>query len=219
VTEIKICGITNREDAYAAVDSGVDALGFIFYKKSPRYVSPEKAKDIIEGLPPVVTKVGVFVNQTVSEVKTIFDFCRLNLLQLHGNESPDYCRDFPAALLIKALSPKPGDDFGILSHYPVKAFLVDAYDPERYGGTGKTSNWKLAATLSAMLHLILSGGLQKDNIREAIVTVSPMAVDVNSGVEVSPGKKDHHKIREIVGIIQQTDRHPDTRYTRIFTQE
>jgi phosphoribosylanthranilate isomerase len=219
VTEIKICGITNREDAFAAVDTGVDALGFIFYKKSPRYVSPEKAKDIIEGLPLAVTNVGVFVNQDVPEVKTVFDFCRLNLLQLHGNESPDYCRDFPESLLIKALSPKPGDDLGIVSLYPVKAFLVDAYDPEQYGGTGKTSNWELAATLSAMLHLILSGGLQKDNIREAIATVSPVAVDINSGVEVSPGKKDHRKIREIVDIIRQTDCRHDTQHTGIFTQE
>lgn len=219
MTEIKICGITNREDAFAAVDSGVDALGFIFYRKSPRYVSPEKAKDIIEGLPPAVTKVGVFVNQTVSEVKTIFDFCHLNLLQLHGNETPGYCSDFPAPFLIKAIAPKPGDDFGILLHYPVKAFLVDTYDPKRYGGTGKTSNWELAATLSATLHLILSGGLRKDNIRAAITAVSPMAVDINSGVEVSPGKKDHQKIREIVDIIRQTDSRPDIQYTGIFTQE
>jgi len=219
VTEIKICGITNREDAYAAVDSGVDALGFIFYKKSPRYISPEKAKDIIEELPPAVTKVGVFVNHDVSEVKTIFEFCRLNLLQLHGNESPDYCRDFPASLLIKAISPKPGDDLGILSHYPIKAFLVDSYDPERYGGTGKTSNWELAATLSTMLHLILSGGLQKENIIDAIAAVSPLAVDINSGVEVSPGKKNHHKIREIVDVIRRTDRRPDINFTGIFTRE
>ena len=219
MTEIKICGITNREDAYAAVDSGVDALGFIFYKKSPRYISPEKAKDIIEELPPAVTKVGVFVNHDVSEVKTIFEFCRLNLLQLHGNESPDYCRDFPASLLIKAISPKPGDDLGILSHYPIKAFLVDSYDPERYGGTGKTSNWELAATLSTMLHLILSGGLQKENIIDAIAAVSPLAVDINSGVEVSPGKKNHHKIREIVDVIRRTDRRPDINFTGIFTRE
>ncbi|MBN2515652.1 MAG: phosphoribosylanthranilate isomerase [Deltaproteobacteria bacterium] len=219
MTEIKICGITNRKDAFAAVESGVDALGFIFYKKSPRYVSPEKVKEFIEGLPHTVTKVGVFVNHDASEVKTIFDFCRLDLLQLHGNESPDYCSDFPASVLIKALSPKPGDDFELLSHYPVKAFLVDTYDSERYGGTGRTSNWELAAKLSAIHHLILSGGLMKDNIREAIATVSPLAVDVNSGVEVSPGKKDHHKIREIVDIIRRTDSRPDTNYTGIFTRE
>ena len=217
--EIKICGITNQEDAFAAVESGVDALGFIFYGKSPRYVSPEKVKDIIGRLPHAVMKVGVFVNHDISEVKTIFDFCRLDLLQLHGNESPDYCRNFPASILIKAVSLKPGDELERLSLYPVKAFLVDTYDPDRYGGTGKISNWELAGKLSTMHHLILSGGLKKDNVREAITAVSPLAVDVNSGVEVSPGKKDHHKIREVVDIIKRTDSRPDTKDTGIFTKK
>lgn len=207
MTEIKICGITSPEDALAAVKCGVDALGFIFYKKSPRYISPEKAKEIIESLPDSIAKVGVFVNHDVFEVKRIMDFCRLNLLQLHGNESPAYCRRFASSGVIKAFSPELGDHLEKLTQYSVKAVLIDAHDPKRYGGTGKTSDWELAARISRIRPLILSGGLNRDNIRDAIKAVSPHAVDINSGVEVSPGRKDHHKIFEMVEIVRATENH------------
>ncbi len=216
MTEIKICGITNLDDALAVAESGADALGFIFYSKSPRYVSPEKTKEIIENLPREITRVGVFVNHRAEEVKEIIEFCGLNLVQLHGNETPVYCRQFPVSILIRAFSPRTENDLQILKDYPVRAVLVDAFDPRLYGGTGKTSNWELASKIKESHPLILSGGLNIDNIRAAIEIVSPHAVDINSGVESSPGKKDHDKVREIIKIVRKNDRYTDREEATIF---
>jgi phosphoribosylanthranilate isomerase len=202
VTEIKICGITNREDALAASACGVDALGFIFYLASPRYISPLDAQAIISRLPPDIIKVGVFVNHDVAEVKRIKAFCGIDVLQLHGDESPEYCRHFPASLLIKAISPQKDDDLKKLGRYEVRAFHVDARDGKRYGGTGLTSAWDLAARIKTIYPLVLSGGLNEGNIREAIAAVSPDAVDINSGIESAPGKKDHGKMARIINIIR-----------------
>jgi len=213
---IKICGITNLDDAIAVAGSGANALGFIFYPRSPRYISPEKAKEIIENIPRKITRVGVFVNHRADEIKEIVDFCGLNLVQLHGNESPEFCRQFPASTLVKAFSPRTENDLQELKDYPVKAILVDTHDPKLYGGTGKTSNWKLASKIKKSHPLILSGGLNIDNIIEAIETAHPDAVDINSGVEVSPGKKDHSKVREIVKIVRKNDRHIDREKVVIF---
>jgi len=143
MTEIKICGITNLDDALAVYESGADALGFIFYPKSSRYVSPEKAKEIIENIPGEITRVGVFVNHRADEIKEIVEFCSLNLVQLHGNETPEYCRQFPTSILIKAFSPRTESDLQTLKDYPVRAILVDTHDPKLYGGTGKhqTGDW------------------------------------------------------------------------------
>ncbi|MBW2648816.1 MAG: phosphoribosylanthranilate isomerase [Deltaproteobacteria bacterium] len=211
--EIKICGITNLDDALAVYENGADALGFIFYPKSPRYISPEKAKKIIENIPREITRVGVFVNHRAREVKGIIEFCGLNLVQLHGNETPEYCRQFPESIVIKSFSPRTDDDLQTLKDYPVKAILVDAHDPGLYGGTGKTSNWELASKIRDSHPLILSGGLNIDNIMDAIDTVHPHAVDINSGVESSPGKKDHDKVRKIIEIARQNDRHTDREKT------
>ena len=207
MTGIKICGITNPEDALAAVRCGVDALGFIFYEKSPRYISPEDAKEIIDLLPESPAKVGVFVNHEISEVKRIMELCRLDLVQLHGNESAAYCRSFASSQIIKAFSAKPGVHPEKLKIYPVKAVLIDACDPTLHGGTGKTSDWELADSISKVRPLILSGGLNIENIRDAIKAVSPRAVDINSGVEISPGRKDHRKLSEIVEIVRTTENH------------
>ena len=214
--EIKICGITNLDDAIAVAKSGADALGFIFYPKSPRYVSPEEARKIIGNLPGEITRVGVFVNHRADEIKEIADFCGLNLVQLHGNESPEFCRQFPVSTLVKAFSPRNENDLQVLKDYPVKAILVDTHDPKLYGGTGKTSNWELASIIKESHPLILSGGLNIDNITEAIETVHPDAVDINSGVEVSPGKKDHNKVSEIIKIVRKNDRHTDREKVVIF---
>ncbi len=211
--EIKICGITNLDDALAAYESGADALGFIFYPKSPRYVSPEKAKEIIENIPREITRVGVFVNHRAKEVKEIVEFCGLNLVQLHGDETPGYCRQFTASIVIKAFSPGTENDLQELKDYPVKAILMDTYDPGLFGGTGKTSSWELASKIRESHPLILSGGLDIDNIIEAIETVHPNAVDINSGVESSPGEKDHNKVKEIIAIVRKNDRHTDREET------
>lgn len=199
--EIKICGITNIEDAITACDSGADALGFIFYEKSPRYVTPETAKLIIKRLPGDTTLVGVFVTHDIHAVKEISAFCGLNLIQLQGDESPDYCRQFPESILIKTFSPRSEEDLNIIKNYPVKAILIDVRDSGLYGGTGKTSNWEMAAVLKDRYPLILAGGLNTGNIVEAIKTVSPHAVDVNSGVEVSPGKKDPEQVKNIIEMV------------------
>jgi phosphoribosylanthranilate isomerase len=214
--EIKICGITNREDAINACTYRADALGFIFYQQTPRYVTPEAAKHIIENLPRGIIKVGVFVNHDIQAVKDIFEYCGLDLIQLHGDESPEYCKQFPDSLLIKAYSPRSEEDLIIVNKYPVKAILIDSRDSGRYGGTGKTSDWNLAAKLKEMHALILSGGLNIDNILEAMKTVLPHAVDVNSGIEVSPGKKDPDKMKTIIEMVHAIERKsPVTIFTRM----
>jgi phosphoribosylanthranilate isomerase len=205
MVKVKICGITNISDANIAVECGADALGFIFCTKSQRYVVPERAKEIIEKLPRDIIRVGVFVNHEIQEVKEIAKFCGLNLIQLHGDESPDYCDQFPISSLIKAVSCQAEEDIQKLRNYPVRAILVDTCEPGCYGGTGKISDWSLAIKVKETHPLILAGGLNKENIREAIEMVRPQAVDINSGVEISPGKKDPSKIREIIKIVRQTD--------------
>jgi phosphoribosylanthranilate isomerase len=203
VTQIKICGITNVQDASFVATCGADAIGFIFYPKSPRYVAPEMVKTIIEILPTEIAKVGVFVNHDVAAVKEIIDFCGLDMVQLHGDETPAYCSQFPRSLVIKGLAPRTEDDLKKMKAYPVKAILVDAYDQKRYGGTGEQSDWILAAKVKTAHPLILAGGLSMTNIQEAIEHASPHAVDINSGAELSPGKKDHHKVKAIIELVHQ----------------
>ena len=213
--EIKICGITNMEDAVMAFAYGADALGFIFYEKSPRYVSPETAIRIIRNLPDDISKVGVFVNHDIHAVRQIYEFCGLDLIQLHGDESPAYCREFSQSILIKAISPRNEEDLGIVKRYGVKAVIIDARESGLYGGTGKKSNWELAAKLKEMHLLVLSGGLNAGNILEGIRTVSPHAVDVNSGVELSPGKKDPKQVQSMIETVHAAG---ETSTTKIFTR-
>ena len=204
--EIKICGITNISDARSAADCGADALGFIFYPQSQRYVKPMKAKEIIQTLPCEISKVGVFVNHEIQKVKEIVQFCGLDLIQLHGDEPPEYCAQFPMSSLIKAVSCRTEQEILELRSFPVAAILMDARDSRQYGGTGKNSDWRLAIRLKEMHPFILAGGLNKENIRQAVQTVGPQAVDINSGVEISPGKKDPNKIREIIKIVREVNR-------------
>lgn len=206
MTEIKICGITNLEDARCAFECGADALGFIFHPGSPRYLAPDAAREIIQGLPAEITKVGVFVNRDHDVVKGIMKFCGLDILQLHGDEAPEYCRNFSLFSLIKAVSGRTEIDLHLLSKYPAKAFLVDSRDQERYGGTGIKSDWTLAKKIGEIKPLILAGGLNAENIREAIETVSPDAVDISSGVETAPGKKDPGKVKDLIDIVRAMDR-------------
>ena len=218
--EIKICGITNLEDALNAYAFGADALGFIFYTKSARHITPETARNITKNLPRNIARVGVFVNHDIKAVRDIFEFCRLDLIQLHGDESPEYCCQFPESVLIKAFSPSSDNDLNDIKKYPVKAILIDSRTADLYGGTGKKSNWELASQMTTIRPLILSGGLNSDNILEAIETVVPHAVDVNSGVEASPRKKDPDKIKKAIEIVHGSKgRSPVTIFTTTFEHQ
>ena len=207
MTEIKICGITRPEDAAHAAACGADALGFIFYRKSPRGISPAAAAAIIARLPARVCKVGVFVNEEAAVIRETAATCGLDMLQLHGDESPAYCRGIADRnLLIKALPLTTAADLHRAALYPVTAILVDARDDDRYGGTGKSASWELAARLGKTGRLILAEGLNGENIHAALRTVRPRAVDINSGVETAPGQKDPEKVAEIIQIIREEDR-------------
>ena len=214
MTAIKICGITNREDACLAAASGADALGFIFHPPSPRYVTPETVKKIIKELPHPIITVGVFVNMASEEVKRIMTLCGLDMVQLHGAESPAFCAQFPRAQVIKALALRKEADLAQLHEYPVKAMLVDAFAPQRHGGTGEKADWALAAKVKEHHPLILAGGLSLANIQEAIKAIAPDAVDINSGVESAPGRKDHTKVKEIIELVHSLRVHKTTIFSK-----
>jgi len=200
--KVKICGITNHRDASMAVELGVDALGFIF-AQSPRQIDPEKARAIISSLPPFVQTVGVFVNEAPAKITEVVRFCGLDMIQLHGDESPDVCSEFMPRT-IKAFRLKDESSLESIKPYlgKVRALLFDTYSEEKRGGTGKTFDWGLAVKGKELgVPIILSGGLSPSNIEDAISTVKPYAVDVNSGVEESPGIKDHHLMKQLMEII------------------
>lgn len=186
---VKICGITTVADGLHAVRCGADALGLVFYGKSPRCVSPEQAREIVSALPPLVTTVGLFVNHPSDEIGDIARFCGLDVLQLHGDEKPDQCRLWPWRV-IKALRIRDKDSLAELAAYRVSGLLLDAWQPEHYGGTGQRFNWQLAVAAARQRPIILAGGLTPDNVAEAVRTVRPYGVDVSSGVESAPGRKD-----------------------------
>lgn len=194
MVKVKICGITNQEDALAAITLGADALGFVFYARSPRRVTPEQALAIVSRLPPFVAKVGVFVDEKLERVKEIMSLCSLDSAQLHGSESPDYCQAL-GHRAIKAFRVKDESILEQLSAYKVAAILLDSYKRDMFGGTGRALNWDIAARAARLNYVILSGGLTPQNVAQAIKIVNPYAVDVSSGVEASPGKKDHAKLK------------------------
>ncbi len=200
--KIKVCGITRYDDARTAVNLGVDALGFIFYDRSPRYISPSKAGQIIRKLPPFVSKVGVFVDAHPTAIIQAAQQSGIDTVQLHGNETPDIARRLPFTV-IKAFSVGNDWDLAVLDQYDVAAFLLDTWDESAKGGTGKTFDWSIAkAAVAKKKHVILAGGLGPINIREALDAVQPYAVDVNSGVEIKPGIKNPHKMKEVVTIVK-----------------
>ena len=199
---VKICGITNLEDAQCAVAAGADALGFVFYEKSPRYVSPEKVGQIVSELPPFVTTVGLFVNAAPDIIRQTMQMAGLRIIQLHGDEAPEDCRLNPYPV-IKAVRVKGADSLAGIENYHVSALLLDAWNDQQYGGSGESFDWQLARKLTGRLPVILAGGLNPDNVAEAIRVVNPYAVDVSSGVETSPGRKDHNKIRKFIQQVRQ----------------
>lgn len=200
---IKICGITNQEDALSADQLGADALGFIF-APSPRQVSAEKAREIIETLPPMVQRVGVFVDEDPEKVAATATYCDLDLLQFHGSESPGYCGSFDRRV-IKAIRVRSKRDVRGLSEYSkgIDAFLLDTYVSDQYGGTGTTFDWNLALEAKRYGRIILAGGLSPHNVAEAVSLVRPYAVDASSGLEQSPGVKDHGKMARFIESVYQ----------------
>jgi phosphoribosylanthranilate isomerase len=200
--KIKVCGTTNLKDALFAVDSGADAIGFIFYKKSPRYILQKDAKDIVAKLPPFVETVGVFVNETSDKVNRIAEQCKLTAIQLHGDESPAFCRRIKRRV-IKAYRVKDTNSFKGMADYDVSGFLLDSYNDESKGGTGKTFDWNLALRAKKQGPIILAGGLNPYNVYTAIHRVKPYGVDVCSGVEKSPGIKDSVKIDEFIKSVRK----------------
>jgi phosphoribosylanthranilate isomerase len=202
---VKICGITSHEDAQAAVDAGADALGFIFVNGTPRYIEPEAAAAIIVQMPPFVTTVGVFVDRTPEEIERIIDVSGCGLAQLHGHESPDACGRLGVPF-IKAIRVQGEPDLEALRIYPqARAFLLDTYVVGQPGGTGRTFPWEIAAKAARQTRIILSGGLTPDNVALAVTQVRPYALDVSSGVEASPGRKDHHGVREFIEQARRAD--------------
>jgi len=193
--KVKICGITNLADGMAAAEEGADALGFVFYEPSPRYIPVEAAARLIGQLPPFVLKVGVFVNAPEDLVVQASRECGLNLLQFHGDEPPEYCLQF-GLMSMKAFRIRDTASLQALQNYRTDAWLLDAYAPGKPGGTGATFNWELAREAAAWGRpIFLGGGLNPDNVAEAVRCARPYAVDVSSGVETAPGRKDHAKVR------------------------
>jgi phosphoribosylanthranilate isomerase len=205
MVKIKICGITNVEDAKVAVAAGADALGFVLYRKSPRFVEPAVVRRIVAGLPPFVLPVGVFVNEELGLVRSILDDCGLALAQLHGDETASYCQDLGRPVL-KALRLKDRGTFLALAEFQgranVRGVLIDAFSNQAYGGTGQTVDWALAQEAARSTSIVLAGGLTPANVAEAIARVRPYGVDVSSGVELSPGKKDHDKVKAFIEAVR-----------------
>ena len=203
-TKIKICGMTDLNDALLAVELGADALGFVFYSKSPRYITVSAAANICNELPPFVAKVGVFVDELEYEIEKALNECLLNALQFHGEEPPGFCQKF-AAKSIKAVRVRGEESLRAAAEYDVDALLLDTYTDESRGGTGKTFDWSLAVKAKEIgLPIILSGGLTTVNVQEAVRRVRPYAVDVASGVEREPGKKDPEKLRRFIELCKST---------------
>lgn len=200
MVKVKICGITNRTDAQAAAAAGCDALGFVFYTKSPRYIEPQTACAIIRRLPKQVIAIGVFVDAPERSIRRTARLCRLDMLQFHGRETPAFCRRFRGFKVIKGFRVKGRIDTRDVRRYKVFAYLFDAFSSRAYGGTGRTLRWKSVARDLAGIKapVFLSGGLNERNVRRAIRTIQPAWVDASSRLERSPGKKDHAAVRRFV---------------------
>jgi len=203
---VKICGLTRAEDALKAAELGADALGFIF-AESPRRITPEAARSIIDLLPPWVSRVGVFVDEEIRLVREILDYCSLDYLQFHGHEGPEYCRQFPRRA-IKALRVQQESDISCLAKYSLPFYLLDTFTKDRMGGTGQTFDWKLAVLAKRYGRIILSGGLTPLNVAQAIALVRPCGVDASSGLEICPGQKDHSKLSLFFDAVSSASSEP-----------
>ena len=206
---VKVCGITSVEDALVASEAGADAIGLIFVEGTPRYVTPARAAAIVAALPPFVCPVGVFWDHPASHVRAVAEECRLGAIQLHGAEPPETVAALPLPVL-KTVKLGGPDDLALLDRYKPAAFLLDS--PARWseGGTRAPISWTLARQAAARGRIVLSAGLTPDNVAEAIRVALPWGVDVNSGVEAEPGRKDHAKVRRFVAAARRAGLDPET---------
>ncbi|MBU4412693.1 MAG: phosphoribosylanthranilate isomerase [Proteobacteria bacterium] len=205
-TRIKICGMREMAEVAGVVAAGVDAIGLIFVEKSPRFVDRERAREIVASLPPFVDAVGVFVDQDAAQVNEIVRYCGLTKVQLHGAESPAYCTEINCRV-IKAFQVKESLSTADLAPYAgvVSGFLFDTFHEKIAGGTGQTFDWRLLQKMSPLRPVVLAGGLTPDNVGEAIRQARPFAVDLNSGVEFAPGRKNLEKVRAAVSQVAAAD--------------
>jgi phosphoribosylanthranilate isomerase len=197
MTQVKICGITNLDDARVAVDAGADMIGLIFHPPSPRYVTPEQAQAIVASLPASLTAIGVFVNVDTEMITRIARDSGVQMVQLHGEERPDFCHQLPWPV-VKTFRFTAQAQPEMMRQYVVAAYLIEGFHADLYGGGGAVADWPRVATLHQYGRIILAGGLTPENVGVAIRTVRPYAVDVCSGVEARPGKKDWHKVQAFV---------------------
>ena len=202
IVKVKICGLTNYLDAAAAVDMGADLLGFNFYPGSPRFVTPEQAAQIINKLPAFIHVAGVFVNASLDQIKEAISECNLDWVQLHGDESPEFCESLRSINVrtMKAIRVKDQEDIERAESFFTDAVLLDAFDPEKYGGTGLTFDWNIIGHINK--RIFLAGGINPDNVAAAI-ELGVYGIDVCSGIEARPGKKDHRKMRKLFENIQR----------------
>jgi phosphoribosylanthranilate isomerase len=204
MVKVKICGITNAGDALASAKAGCDALGFIFYKKSPRYITPEAAKTIIRHLPRGVATIGVFVNARETQIRQTIRLCGLDMIQLHGSESPKFCRRFKGCRVIKAFRVKSAADIEKAKSYDTFAYLFDSYSRGTKGGTGKSFDWNLLTRVRGLKrNIFLSGGLDERNVARALELTGAPWVDASSSLEERPGKKDPLKVERFIKKVKE----------------
>jgi phosphoribosylanthranilate isomerase len=208
IVRVKICGITNAADAHAAIDAGADQLGFNFYTKTPRHISEVEAAKICPQLPGKVKAVGIFVNTSPADILALQKSLKLDAAQLHGDETPEETAEIARTLqVIKAFRIDSDFPLATLDEYPdVFAYLLDAGDTGQYGGTGRTTDWDVARRAAVQHRIILAGGLKVENVAAAVRIVRPYGVDVASGVESKPGKKDHGRLREFIQEVRRAER-------------
>lgn len=203
---VKICGVRTYEEAKTALDCGASFLGFNFWKKSPRYIQPIEAKAIIQRLKPYTHSTGVFVNEERKTLADIVNITGIFHIQLHGDESPEYCRQFGNLKITKAFRVDEDFDLGVLKNFRLRSYLLDSKVKGEYGGTGKRFDWRIAREANTIAAIILAGGINITNVAEAIDVVRPFAVDVCSGVEAEPGRKDLQKLKEFMLEVERANR-------------
>ena len=203
--KVKICGIRSLEEAEAAVNAGADALGFNFWPQSPRYVTPRAAKAIIGGLSPIVSFVGVFVNDEAKRITEIATELHLNAVQLHGDESPEFCESLASIKTIKAIRVGLDFDLNVIKRYAGCMVLLDSNIKGSYGGTGQRFDWRIAIEAKQLARIILAGGLNTENVWDAVTYVRPAAIDVCSGVEAEPGRKDLDKLKKFMAVVARAN--------------
>lgn len=202
---VKICGVRSMEEAEAAVEAGADALGFNFWPRSPRYIAPDAARSVVRQLSPLISAIGVFVNEDRQRIAEIVSDVGLNAAQLHGDETPEFCAGLGSIKIIKAIRVADDFDCASINRYSASMMLLDTSVKGSYGGTGKSFDWRVAIEAKRYARIILAGGLTIENVAEAITSVKPFAIDVCSGVEAEPGRKDTGKLRRFMAEVARAN--------------